>query len=49
MLELLPGGCACHDPDVGDLEAAVDFRPSASIGTGTARFVAWYKSYYGVE
>ena len=34
--------------DVADLEAAVGFAPATPLETGVARFVEWYRSYYGV-
>lgn len=34
--------------DVADLEVAVGFAPATSLETGVARFVEWYRSYYGV-
>jgi UDP-glucuronate 4-epimerase len=34
--------------DVDDLEAATGFRPRTSIEDGLARFVAWYRAFYGV-
>lgn len=34
--------------DVDDLMAKVDFRPDTPIETGIARFVAWYRDFYGV-
>ena len=34
--------------DVADLEAAVGFTPATPLETGIARFVEWYRSYYGV-
>lgn len=33
--------------DVDDLMRDVDFKPSTSIEDGVARFVAWYRDYYG--
>lgn len=35
--------------DIKDLFAAVGFRPTTTIETGIAKFVAWYKDFYGVE
>lgn len=35
--------------DIQDLFAAVGFRPTTTIETGIAKFVAWYKEFYGVE
>jgi UDP-glucuronate 4-epimerase len=34
--------------DVADLMARVDFSPDTPIETGIARFVAWYREFYGV-
>jgi UDP-glucuronate 4-epimerase len=33
--------------DVDDLMRDVDFKPATSIEDGVARFVAWYREYYG--
>lgn len=35
--------------DIEDLFAAVGFRPTTTIEEGIAKFVAWYKEFYGVE
>ena len=35
--------------DVEDLWSILGFRPNTSIEQGVARFVAWYKQYYGVN
>lgn len=51
MLELLPmqqGDVPATYADVSGLEAAVGFRPVTPIETGVARFVDWYRVYYGV-
>jgi UDP-glucuronate 4-epimerase len=34
--------------DTSALEAWVDFKPSTSVQDGVARFVAWYREFYGV-
>jgi len=34
--------------DVSELMAAVNYRPNTPVATGVARFVEWYRSYYGV-
>jgi UDP-glucuronate 4-epimerase len=34
--------------DVSALEEAVGFRPRTTVEEGIARFVAWYRQYYGV-
>jgi len=49
-LDLLPmqqGDVPATTADVSDLEAAVGFRPRTTVETGIARFVEWYKGYYG--
>ena len=33
--------------DVSDLQRAVGYTPRTTIETGVARFVAWYKEFYG--
>lgn len=51
VLELLPmqqGDVPATYADVSGLEAAVGFRPVTPIETGVARFVEWYRAYYGV-
>lgn len=46
-LPLQPGDVAKTYADIDDLERDVGFKPSTPIGEGIARFVAWYRSYYG--
>ncbi len=43
-----PGDVGKTYADIDDLSRDVGFRPSTSIDEGIARFVAWYRSYYGV-
>lgn len=43
-----PGDVAKTFADVDDLVRDVGFRPSTSLDDGISRFVAWYRSYYGV-
>ncbi|MEJ5358818.1 MAG: NAD-dependent epimerase [Desulfobacterales bacterium] len=40
----VPATCA----DVDDLAADVGFRPATPLETGIARFVEWYRAYFGV-
>jgi UDP-glucuronate 4-epimerase len=50
-LEFLPmqaGDMLRTCADVSDLEKAVGFRPDTPIESGLARFVEWYRKYYGV-
>src|SRR3990172_9493980 len=49
-LELLPmqdGDVAATYADVDDLARDVGFRPNTPVEAGVARFVEWYRSYYG--
>lgn len=47
-LPLQPGDVAKTYADIDDLERDVGFKPSTPIGEGIGRFVAWYRSYYGI-
>ena len=49
MLAMQPGDVLATFADVDDLARDVGFRPSTPIETGVARFVEWYREYYGVE
>ncbi|MNU01090.1 hypothetical protein D3C72_2443900 [compost metagenome] len=42
-----PGDVPATYADVSDLAAKVDFHPDTPIETGIARFVAWYRQFYG--
>jgi len=46
-LPMQPGDVPATYADVGDLARDVGFRPATSIEAGIARFVAWYRDYYG--
>lgn len=48
MAPMQPGDVVATYADVDDLMAAVGFSPSTSIEDGIARFVAWYRAYYGL-
>jgi UDP-glucuronate 4-epimerase len=43
-----PGDVPATFADVDDLARDVDFAPRTPIEEGVKRFVAWYRSYYGV-
>lgn len=48
---LLPsqaGEVEATDADVTELERDVGFRPSTPLETGLARYVEWFRSYYGL-
>ncbi|HSW06826.1 NAD-dependent epimerase [Aquabacterium sp.] len=46
--DMQPGDVPATCADVSALERWVNFRPDTSIDVGVARFVAWYRQYYGV-
>ena len=48
-LPMQPGDVRATYADVSDLMARVDFRPDTSIETGIARFVEWYRAFYGIK
>ena len=48
LLPLQAGDVPATYADVKDLTRDVGFKPSTSIETGIARFVQWYRDYYGV-
>jgi len=48
LLPMQPGDVPDTSSDVDPLARDLDFRPSTSIETGIARFVDWYRDYYGV-
>jgi UDP-glucuronate 4-epimerase len=47
MLPIQPGDVPATYADVAALEQDVGFAPKTSIESGVARFVEWYRSYYG--
>jgi len=47
FLPLQPGDVETTFADIDDLARDVGFRPSTPLSEGIARFVAWYRSYYG--
>ena len=47
LLPLQPGDVLDTHADVSDLERDTGFRPRTPIETGIARFVTWYRAYYG--
>jgi UDP-glucuronate 4-epimerase len=48
MLPMQPGDVKATYADVSALAEAVGYRPRVSIEDGMARFVAWYREFYGV-
>lgn len=47
FLPLQPGDVPKTFADIDDLVCDVGFRPATPLAEGIARFVAWYRSYYG--
>jgi len=48
FLPMQPGDVVSTMADVSELERAVGFRPRTALRDGIARFVDWYRTYYGV-
>lgn len=48
MLPLQAGDVPATYADVSDLIADVDYKPTTRIEQGVAKFVEWYREYYGV-
>ncbi|MDE0420960.1 MAG: NAD-dependent epimerase [Gammaproteobacteria bacterium] len=48
LLPLQPGDVPDTSADVEPLAEDLDYRPSTPIEVGIARFIAWYRDYYGV-
>ena len=49
FLPMQPGDVPSTMADVTELTEAVGFRPRTPCEVGIARFVDWYKTYYGVK
>ena len=47
-LPMQPGDVPDTWADVSDLEREMQYCPSTPVKDGVARFVSWYRSYYGV-
>ena len=48
FLPMQPGDVPATFADIDDLARDVNFAPRTPIETGVARFIAWYRDYYGV-
>jgi UDP-glucuronate 4-epimerase len=48
LLPEQPGDVPATLADVNDLAVAVGFRPATPLEVGIARFVEWYREYYGI-
>jgi UDP-glucuronate 4-epimerase len=47
MMDMQPGDVVATEADTTLLRTLVGSVPETDIGTGVARFVEWYRSYYG--
>lgn len=47
LLPMQPGDVEDTIADVNDLETAIGFAPATPIETGVARYVAWFRDFYG--
>jgi len=48
MMPIQPGDVPATAADTFSLDAWVQFKPNTSVKDGVARFVAWYRQFYGV-
>jgi UDP-glucuronate 4-epimerase len=48
LLPMQPGDVPATAADTSALEAWTGFKPNTPVQEGVARFVAWYRSFYGV-
>jgi UDP-glucuronate 4-epimerase len=48
LLPLQPGDVPDTCADVAELARDTGYSPTTTVETGVARFVAWYREYYGV-
>jgi UDP-glucuronate 4-epimerase len=49
LLPLQPGDVPETCADIADLQRHVGFAPATPVETGVARFIEWYRDYYGKE
>ncbi len=49
MLPMQPGDVRATYADIDDLVRDVGYRPATTVEDGLARFVAWYREFYGVS
>lgn len=47
LLPMQPGDVQSTMADVTELEKATGYRPATTVEDGVARFVAWYREFYG--
>jgi UDP-glucuronate 4-epimerase len=49
MLPMQPGDVQATFADIAEIGRATGFRPRTPVEQGIAKFVAWYRDYYGVD
>lgn len=49
MLPMQPGDVVETYADISESERDLGFQPTTRIEEGIARFISWYKSYYGIN
>ena len=49
LMPIQAGDVPATYADVDDLIRDVGFKPATPIEVGIARFVEWYKDYYGIK
>jgi UDP-glucuronate 4-epimerase len=49
MLPMQPGDVVATHADIGASRELLGFEPKTSLSQGIARFVAWYRDYYGLS
>jgi len=48
FLPMQPGDVPATAADTSALEAWTGFKPNTPVKVGVARFVSWYRQYYGL-
>ena len=48
FMDMQPGDVPATWADASLLKALTGYRPQVSVNDGVARFVSWYREYYGV-
>ena len=48
LLPMQPGDVPATAADTSALEAWINFKPNTPVKVGVAKFVAWYRTFYGV-
>ena len=49
FLPMQDGDVPATEADIGKLESDFGYRPQVKVEEGIARFVAWYRAYYGIK